>query len=120
MLTYEFLRDEGILLLRPEGALQSEDFASVGRVVDAYIEKNGKLHGILIEAQSFPGWDSFGAFISHMRFVRDHHRVIEKIAAVSDSTVLSIAPQIAKHFIKAEVRHFNAADRTAALTWLKQ
>jgi hypothetical protein len=43
-----------------------------------------------------------------------------KIAAVSDSAVLSIAPQIAKHFVKAEFRHFNANEREAALAWLRQ
>lgn len=38
-----------------------------------------------------------------------------KIAAVSDSAVFSVAPRLAKHFVKAEVRHFSANDRPAAL-----
>jgi hypothetical protein len=55
-----------------------------------------------------------------MRFVRDHHRVIRKIAAVSDSPILSIAPRLAKHFVNAEIRHFHASERSAALAWLLQ
>ena len=120
MLHHELLRDEGILLVRPQGPIQVGDFESVARVVDPFIEEKGKLRGVMIEAQSFPGWDTFAALLSHLRFVRDHHRLISKIAAVSDSTVLSIVPQLAKHFVKAEVRHFNANDRDAALAWLRQ
>lgn len=120
MLNHELLRDEGILLVRPQGPIQAGDFESIAKLVDPYIEEKGKLRGIMIEAQSFPGWDSFAALLSHLRFVRDHHRLIAKIAAVSDSTVLSIAPQLAKHFVKAEVRHFNASDRGAAFAWLRE
>jgi hypothetical protein len=120
MLYHELLRDEGILLVRPQGRIQVGDFESVARVVDPFIEEKGKLRGVMIEAQSFPGWDTFAALLSHMRFVRDHHRAISKIAAVSDSPILSIMPQLAKHFLKADIRHFNADDRDAALLWLRE
>ena len=120
MLAHELIRDKGILVLRPQGPLEAGDFESVGKLVDPYIAQTGVLHGVMIEASSFPGWDSFAALVSHLQFVRDHHRLITKIAAVSDSAVLSIAPQIAKHFVKAEFRHFNASDREAALAWLRK
>jgi hypothetical protein len=119
MLEHELRRDEGILIIRPRGPLQAADFTSLAAIVDPYIEAHGGLRGIIIEASSFPGWDSFAALISHIRFVRDHHRLIGKIAAVSDSAVLSIAPQLARHFVKAEVRHFSVTDRQAALSRLK-
>ncbi|GKS58141.1 hypothetical protein YTPLAS18_16680 [Nitrospira sp.] len=73
MLAYELLRKEGILLVRPQGPIQAGDFEAVATVVDPYIEQAGRLRGVLIEAPSFPGWDSFGALLSHLRFVRDHH-----------------------------------------------
>ena len=120
MLTHELLRDEGILILRPQGPLQVGDFTSLASVVDPYLQEHGALRGIMVDAQSFPGWDSFAALVSHLRFVRDHHRLIGKVAAVSDSPILSAAPQLAKHFVKAEVRHFGANDRATALAWLRQ
>ena len=119
MLTFELRRDEGILLVRPQGPIQAGDFEAVARVVDPYIEHAGNLRGVMIEASSFPGWDSFAALVSHLRFVRDHHRRIAKIAAVSDSVVLSIAPHIARHFVSAEFRHFDSSEREAALAWLR-
>jgi hypothetical protein len=120
MLNHELLRDEGVLILRPQGPLEASDFTSLASVVDPYIQEHGTLRGIMVDAPSFPGWDSLAALISHLRFVRDHHRLIGKIAAVSDSPVLSVAPQLAKHFVKAEVRHFNSSERPTALAWLRQ
>ena len=120
MLAHELLRDRGILLLRPQGPIQTGDFESIAKSVDPYIEQTGGLRGVMIEAPSFPGWDSFAAFVSHLRFVRDHHKLITKIAVVSDSAVLSIAPQIAKHFVKAEFRNFSLNSRESALAWLRE
>jgi len=120
MLNHELMRDDGILILRPRGPLEAADFTSLAAVVDPYLQEHGTLRGIMVDAQSFPGWDSFAALVSHLRFVRDHHRLIGKVAAVSDSPILSAAPQLAKHFVKAEVRHFRANDRAGALAWLRQ
>jgi len=119
MISFELLRDEGILVVEPKGTLESADFAALTREVDPYIEENGKLRGLLIQSESFPGWGDFGALISHLDFIRDHHRDIGRVAAVTDSAFLSIAPRIASHFVKAEVRHFDFSDREAALEWLR-
>jgi hypothetical protein len=119
MLHYELMTELGIVVLRPDGPLAAEDFGNLTRDVDAYLQKQGKLHGLMIEAHRFPGWDSFGALISHLRFVKDHHRRIERIAAVSDAAFSRIGPAVAKHFVKAEIRHFDEKDRAVALEWVK-
>lgn len=120
MLRYELHEDEGILVVSPSGPLQASDFEQLTRAVDPYIERNRKLRGLLIHAESFPGWNSFGALLSHFNFVRDHHRKIARVAAVTDSGFLSIAPQVANHFVEAEVKHFAFHDKQAALAWLRQ
>jgi hypothetical protein len=112
------LEDRGILVVSPSGPLATSDFAKLAREIDPYIEREGQLHGLMIEAPSFPGWTGFAALLSHLRFVRDHHTRIERVAVVSDSAVLTIMPQLAAHFVRAEVRHFAEADRDAALHWL--
>jgi hypothetical protein len=119
MLQHELLRDRGILILKPEGPLKAEDFTALAGTIDPYIEQNGKLNGLMIEAPSFPGWDSFAALLSHLRFVRDHHRQIQRIAVVSDSLLLVALPRIASHFVGAQVRTFDADARTVALTWIE-
>ena len=119
MLNYELNRAESILIIKPIGPLESTDFEKLAQEVDPYIVENGKLNGLMICAKSFPGWDDFAAFLSHIKFVKTHYQKIKKIAAVTDSSFLSIMPQVANHFVQAEVRHFDYDDRDAALNWLK-
>ena len=119
MLDYELNRAESILVVKPVGPLESTDFEKLIKEVDPYIGEKGRLNGLMIYAKSFPGWDSFAAFLSHMKFVRNHHRKIKKIAAVTSSSFLSIMPQVANHFVQAEIRHFDYDDKDAALNWLK-
>ncbi|MEX0714964.1 MAG: STAS/SEC14 domain-containing protein [Planctomycetaceae bacterium] len=119
MLAHELLEDEGTLIVRPSSPLRKADFEALSREIDPYLEKKGKLHGLLVEAESFPGWDDFAAMLAHFRFVRDHHRKIEKVAAASDSGFLKIGPAIARHFVAAEIRRFDYAERNEALAWLR-
>ena len=119
MIRHELLQDKGILVVSPEAPLAADDFTTLAREVDPYIERKGALAGLLIETATVPGWQDFGALVSHLRFVRDHHRKIRRIAVVSDSAVLTIAPHIMKHFVAAEVKHFSQRDRQTALDWLR-
>jgi hypothetical protein len=107
-----------ILSLRPKSALTQADFAELARTVDPFIEAHGMLAGILIEAAAFPGWDSFGALVAHLRFVRDHHRRVRKIAVVTDTVLGDLAEKLASHFVSAEIKHFPAGQSDAARRWI--
>ena len=103
MIKFELLRDRSILFIAPHGPLEKADFEQLAKEIDPFIAANGKLVGVMIHAKSFPGWDSFGALVSHLKFVADHHRQIERIAAVADSGFLKIVPRIASHFVQANI-----------------
>jgi hypothetical protein len=118
MIRHELRRDEGLLIVTPEERLEAEDFENLAREIDPYLEKKGQLRGLMIYTESFPGWDDFAALIAHLKFVNDHHRQIEKVAAVTDSDFLSIAPHIVDHFVQAEIRRFPYRDKATALAWL--
>jgi hypothetical protein len=113
-------RDAGVLEVFPSGTLTAVDFEQLAALVDPYIEANGDLKGLMIVADRFPGWDSFGALTGHIRFVRGHHRHVRRIAVVSDGATLSLLPQLAKHFVQAELRHFPFAERATAMEWLQE
>ena len=119
MIKFELMKDAGVLLVEPRSALSLDDFHEISRVIDPYIQEKGKLTGLLIEAPSFPGWDSFGALLEHFRFVYDHHRNIDRVAAVTDSAFLKIAPTIAQHFAHPDIRVFASGERAKALEWLQ-
>jgi hypothetical protein len=119
MIKFELLRDQGILILSPDGPLEKADFERLAREVDPFIAANGKLTGVMLVAKTFPGWDSFGALVSHLKFVRDHHEKVARVAAVTDSEFLKIMPNIAGHFVSAEIRQFPYDQKAEALAWLQ-
>ena len=120
MLNHELRQDDEILVLHPEGPLEAADFTTLASHVDAYLDRHGTLRGVLIRAKSFPGWKDFGALLAHLKFVREHHQRIEKIAAVADGAFANIMPNIASHFVHAQVQHFELAREDAAWDWLRQ
>ncbi|MGD2112769.1 MAG: STAS/SEC14 domain-containing protein [Gammaproteobacteria bacterium] len=120
MINAQLRRKDGILIVTPTGRLQRADFEQLRLLVDPYIEEHGGLTGVLIDAESFPGWEDFSGLLSHLRFASNYHERIERIAAVTDSSFLAILPRVADHFAAAEVRHFEYRERDAALDWLRE
>ena len=118
MIHFDLFRDQSLLVVTPQGRLESTDFEHLAHEIDPYIEETGSLKRVMIYTKSFPGWNDFAGLLSHLKFVRNHEHHIEKLATVSDSDVLTVLPEIAKHFMKAEVRHFAFDDEAAARTWL--
>lgn len=118
MIDFRLDKADSILYLKPQSALEQEDFARLAQAVDPHIEAEGKLAGILFEVAAFPGWESLGAMAAHFRFVRDHHRRIEKIAVVTDARLGDVAERLAPHFVAAEFKHFPAGEVDAARRWI--
>lgn len=118
MIEHSLDASNSILLVRPKSALEAADFVQLAKTVDPHIEKTGGLAGLIVEAPSFPGWESFGALTAHMRFVRDHHKRIRKVAVVTDSALGNVAERLASHFVSAEIRRFKAGELESARQWV--
>ena len=118
MLKVNFIESEGIAILEPDGKLSESDFITAAKIIDPYIEKIGELNGLIIHVKSFPGWDSFASFITHMKFVKDHHKKVSRIAFVTDSKMGSIAESIANHFISAEIKSFAFNELEVSKKWV--
>lgn len=118
MLDCSLDKEHSIVLVHPESALEANDFAELAKMVDPQIEANGDLAGAIIDAPHFPGWDSFGAIISHIRFIQDHHKHVKKIAVVTDSHLGDVAQLLGGHLVAAEVRQFPAGQVDQARDWI--
>ena len=105
-------------VIEPQDPLTKEDFAAIAEKVDPVIESNGKLEGLIIKTKEFPGWESFGDIVEHLRFVKDHHQGIKKVAFVTDALVADIFPAIVSHFIKAELKSFDFDEFEKAIEWV--
>ncbi len=119
MIELELDQADSIVRVRPAAPLDKADFAELANTVDPVIEKGGDLAGLIIDAPHFPGWDSFGALITHIRFVRDHQRHVKKIAVVTDSHLGDFAQHVASHFVAAEIRQFPAGQTEQAREWIR-
>ncbi len=118
MLNVQIDQEKSIAILEPNGALSKEDFIEAGNIIDPFIEESGKLNGLIIYVKSFPGWDSFSALVTHLKFVNEHHKDITRLAFVTDSIVGKFAEHIANHFVKAEVQSFSFDQLEEAQTWI--
>lgn len=119
MLTYQIHENENIVVIEPKGRLSEADFRELAREVDLHLIRTETLKGILIHASEFPGWDSIGTMITHLRFVRDRHRLVKKVALASDSRLAAVIPKLADHFLDADVKGFSFEERDEAMAWLK-
>jgi hypothetical protein len=117
MLNIDIDTEKSLVTLKPTTALSEDDFARLTTQVDDYIEQSHKSPNIMIVADSFPYWDSFKAMGAHVKFVREHHKQVKKVAIVGDSLVLSVMPSMGNLFVAAEVKHFSTAQLEEARKW---
>jgi hypothetical protein len=96
------------------------DFERLSEEIDPYIEGAGSLRGMMIVSEHFPGWDDFSALSSHLRFVREHHKKIRRVAMVTNDRLVSALPRIASRFVDAEARAFPTGERDQALLWVSE
>ena len=118
MIFYDLDENAGVLTVRPQGKLETQDFLTLSEVVDPFIKKRGELNGIIIVTKKFPGWEDFSGMIEHMRFVHNHHRKIAKVAIVTDSKIADVAESLGKHFVKASIKHFPFKEFESAKEWM--
>jgi len=109
---------KGIAILEPNEKLSQNDFEAASKVIDPYIEKVGKLNGIIVHVKSFPGWDSFGALVKHLKFVKEHHKNVSRVAFATDSPIGSFAEHVASHFVNAAIKHFSFDQLEDAKKWI--
>lgn len=111
--------ETGVVSVEPQGPLEKSDFDRLDEMVDPIIAGGGRLTGLLIHAKGFPGWGDLAGFLSHCRFVKQHHDRISKIALVTDSALGGVAESAARVLHFANVRHFSYADMASAQEWLQ-
>jgi hypothetical protein len=118
MLNIELDTETGLAIFQPEGTLTAADFQAAAELIDPWLEENEKLSGLIIRTKQFPGWESFGALISHVKFVRNHHRQISHLAFVTDSHLGDLAEKIGNHFVAAEIKHYPFDEFDSARQWI--
>lgn len=115
--SHRLLSESNVLVVEVEQPLRAQDFDALAQTADSWLETHDALTGVVVHARAFPGWENIGSLLRHVRFVRDHHRKVRRIALAVDSKLAELVPHFANHFVQAEVRQFAYAELDDALAW---
>jgi hypothetical protein len=114
---HRMIPESGVVVVEVSQPLRAPDFEALGATVDSWLDTHERLQGLVLHARAFPGWENIGGLVRHIRFVRDHHRKIRRVALVLDGPLGALAPQLAEHFVRAEVRGFPDDRLDDAVAW---
>jgi hypothetical protein len=117
MVTCEFTGSKKVLIVTLTGALTVDDLSQIAKTIDDHINRDDDIPNLLIHLSKMPHWDGFRALETHFKLLKNHHRLIKKVAVVGDGVALTIAPQIMDHFVDAKVRHFPEHHVEEAKIW---
>lgn len=109
-----------VVELTPEGALTEADFDHLSEAIDGYINQHDAAPNLLIHPRGIPHWASLAALHRHLSFVKEHHRLVKKVAIVGDVGLLTVLPQLFDLFVSAKIRHFPEEKIAAAREWVQQ
>ncbi|MEP2023517.1 MAG: STAS/SEC14 domain-containing protein [Reichenbachiella sp.] len=118
MINLSLNKNKGYAILLVTGPISVFDIENLTKEVDQYIEDIGELQGLIIKVKQFPGWDNLDSFFHHLKFVKDHHKVIGKIGFMTENNLISSFPGLASHFVKAELRRFDYGQMDDAVDWI--
>jgi len=58
--------------------------------------------------------------VMHLKFIKQHHRKVTRLAFVTDSAVGTFAEKIGNHFVAAKVKTFLFNELDQAKQWILQ
>jgi hypothetical protein len=108
-----------LLIVTADGPLEETDFARFGEQIETNSTSQNRPTRLMIRTESFPGWESFEAFVAHLKFVSEHHQKIERIAIVTDSGLLKVMPHIAGLLVHPNIKQFDQDEADETLAWLE-
>lgn len=120
MLKHKLLLPEGILVLEPSSPLEAADFEAVAHDIDPYLAEHESLAGVMVFAKAFPGWLKLEAAIAHLQLIEKYHPKINKLAVVSNNSLLAELPKVVAQLVHPNVKHFSESEYDDALSWLRK
>ncbi len=116
-ITHRVLAEAGVVVVEVAEPLRVQDVDALATVVDGWLTEHPTLHGLVVHARAFPGWENVGGLVRHLRFVLGHHRHVERVALAVDGSLATVAATVAELVAHPQVRHFGHDELDAAITW---
>jgi hypothetical protein len=115
--THRVLPESGVIVVELTEPLRAQDFDALAATADSWLATHDEVPGVVLHARAFPGWENIGGLLRHVRFVRDHHRALRRVALAADTRLADLLPRLIEHFVKAEIRHFGYDELDDAIVW---
>jgi hypothetical protein len=115
--THRLLPESGVIVVEVTDPLRAQDFDALAVTADAWLATHHEVPGLVLHARAFPGWENVGSLLRHVRFVRDHHRTVQRVALAADAKLADLLPRLTEHFVQAELRHFGYDELDDAIAW---
>jgi len=107
-----------VLGYKISGTVKKEDYKTMVPEVEAVIEEKGSAN-LLLDMSGFK-WEALGAWGADMKFGRDYHKKIKKMAIVGNKRWEKWMTKIVDPFYAGEAEYFEATDSEAAWAWLRE
>jgi stage II sporulation SpoAA-like protein len=116
-ITHRVLTDAGVVVVEVTEPLRVQDVEALAMVVDGWLAEHPTLHGLVLHASAFPGWENVGGLVRHLRFVIGHHRHVDRVALAVDGPLATAAATVAELVAHPQVRRFTFDELNAAIAW---
>lgn len=99
--------------------IQDDDFQKISPVIEPLITQYGKIR-LLADATKFNGWENVAAFERHVKFVRNYHLKVERIAVIAGHLWQHWVISIVRMFVHPEIKIFDKGEEVDAERWVKE
>jgi hypothetical protein len=116
-LTHRVMPQLGVILVRIEGIVRSEDFEALESTMNFERTVYGTMRGLVVQPLLAPRWENVGALLRHVSFIGERRREIDRVAFVIDGPLGVVAAAVAQRLLGVEARNFRSLDLDTALFW---
>ena len=111
------LPDAGVVVVEVTEPLRVQDIDELAALVDGWLAEHPTLHGLVLHARAFPGWENLSGLVRHLRFVVGHHRQVDRLGFAVDGSLAAVAARVAELVAHPQVRRFAFDELPAAIAW---
>ena len=116
----DVMTDLNVIVATPDDRLTKSELEIAREALDGYINEHDRAPRVVVVADKAPLWEDFDALKHHLALVSSRQELIERVAIVSDSTLIWAARGVADIFTKAKIRRFAAGATEEAIKWASQ
>ena len=109
----------GVLQVALLGKLDPAVYAAETEDLNAFLRANDRF-ALLIDLRQFDGWQGLDGIAAHLKLVRDHLPLLDRIAIVVDTRWQRLAARVGSSLVGDRARVFGPEHMEAAEAWLRQ